>query len=573
MGCGSHTGERSCFASERESRSELKSEAGRRAEAKKRKMVTFTKHSSLVRRVSKCFNDPSVCDVTVYGPSNDVYHCLRFNLCLSSEIFRQMLSGENSKELHVHEVDTEALGHLLKFLHTGECDMTDENIIPLAAAAEMYEVHELVDLCSNYKKNHLKINERNCCYLLEDATDFGARDIAEECQEFITRNMELICARTEFLLLDFEIVQGVGVHAEENLFRSQEEGAGHLCMWVVLGLIKWMERDLPHREVLKMDLLWNLDLAPLSPEQISRICRCDIIRRSPELSMSVIDALACMSEKVPSRNSYPGTKMKTFQSQGKWEKWTVETSGWYTVVAKDGLDQKPSCMKVYKGLSCKIEGGASSGGGAFYFSRGDEVRVITGTVPSPSCMIVKSARTGQDQMVMVAGGDLNMAFTGDEQDCKEAGVAAVDRSALDMEMVPSGHAGPLVLYDEYADAQQMAATIHQDMKHQQYVQDFDALSLKEGSAQCNAPRHVNAVHHRQLSLTPHTSDVWEENLVLEEPSFKIIPPKPVAQPLVQPQSQEQSVKKQKKSKKKIFPRMDSTKVRRKWKRFMEVVRS
>lgn len=68
-------------------------------------------------------------------------------------------------------------------------------------------------------------------------------------------------------------MQGIGAHAEVTLFRSTEEGAGHLCMWVVLGMIKWMESDLPNREILKMDLLWNLDLAPLSPDQIAFICR------------------------------------------------------------------------------------------------------------------------------------------------------------------------------------------------------------------------------------------------------------------------------------------------------------
>lgn len=67
--------------------------------------MNFTNHNNLVGRVSKCFNDPSICDVTVYGPNGEVYHCLRFNLCMSSEIFKQMLSGENSKELYLHVSD------------------------------------------------------------------------------------------------------------------------------------------------------------------------------------------------------------------------------------------------------------------------------------------------------------------------------------------------------------------------------------------------------------------------------------------------------------------------------------
>lgn len=107
----------------------------------------------------------------------------------------------------LQDVDSGALGHLLTFLHSGECEVTDENFIPLMSAAEMFEVPDLLEVCAAFKRKHLNINEKNCCYLLEDSMDFGATAIGDECREYITRNMDKVCSRTEFLLMDFDVVQ------------------------------------------------------------------------------------------------------------------------------------------------------------------------------------------------------------------------------------------------------------------------------------------------------------------------------------------------------------------------------
>lgn len=107
----------------------------------------------------------------------------------------------------MQDVDPGALGHLLTFLHTGECEVTDENLIPLTAAAQTFEVMELLDICTNYKEEHLSISARNCCYLLEDAVDFGSDVIQDECMEFICRNMDIVSKRTEFLLMNFDLIQ------------------------------------------------------------------------------------------------------------------------------------------------------------------------------------------------------------------------------------------------------------------------------------------------------------------------------------------------------------------------------
>lgn len=127
--------------------------------------------------------------------------------------------------------------------------------------------------------------------------------------------------------------------------------------------------------------------------------------------MSIIDALANTSTKGLHKPTFIGNRVKFFQSQGIWEHWTVETSGWYTVIIKDNKANYPSTIKIYKGLTKKVEGPDVAAGGGFYFEMGDDVRAIVGASPSPSCVIVKSRRTGKDQMVVVAGGDLSMAFS------------------------------------------------------------------------------------------------------------------------------------------------------------------
>lgn len=128
--------------------------------------------------------------------------------------------------------------------------------------------------------------------------------------------------------------------------------------------------------------------------------------------MSVIDALASMCNKKVYKATYPGNRVKTFESQGTWEHWEVDASGWYTVVARNAKSDKPSCVKVYKGFNQKVENEEAAGGAGFYFHMGDEVRAMIGSGASPSCVIVKSHKSGRDQMVLVGGGDVDMALSG-----------------------------------------------------------------------------------------------------------------------------------------------------------------
>ncbi|GMH35409.1 hypothetical protein BSKO_03277 [Bryopsis sp. KO-2023] len=540
-------------------------------------MVNYTKHNALVGRIAKCFNDPDICDVTVLGPNGEVFHCLRFNLCLSSEILKQMLSDKGKREIHVEDVDTASLGQMLTFLHTGQCEVTDENVIPLIATAARFQVPDLLEICNAYKDKHLKIGERNCCFLLEDALDFGAESIAEECMEFMSRNMESVCQRTEFLLLEYDIIQDIVSHSEKNLFKSSETGIGHLCMWMMLGLVRWMERDLPRREALKTELLWNLDFTMLSPEQIACICRCDIVRRSPELSMSIIDALASHSEKHTYTPSYPKKRVKTFTSQGGWDYWRVESSGWYSVIAKEANGEKPACVKVYKGLNRTNKGDAkASVGGGYYFEMGDEVRAMIGVGPSPSCVIVKSRKTGKDQMVLVAGGDLSMAFASDLDNDGSQSTVVDEKPVQPMDLAPMcapsdktlqrvrHHSGHVPECDSARSQQNSTVFDYRETDHTpwEYGSEWGTIGYP-------------ADNQSSLTLSPRST---VDKSTIRAPASSLAPSNSVDRVL--PHAQEVSFIQRKvsssvpipKASKKSFMRMESSRMRKKWKKFVDVVK-
>ncbi|GMH45675.1 hypothetical protein BSKO_13638 [Bryopsis sp. KO-2023] len=377
-------------------------------------MVKFDEASSIVDVIARHFNDSNHCDTIVWGPDGNSYRCFRFLLCASSPVFERMFDSDmvegRSREVHIQEVDAQALEKVLKFLHSGQIEINEDNLYPLLAIGDEFEIQSVTNLCERYANDHLAINESNWFKLLTQGLMAAGRmdSILTRCQEFIFKNFVLIVTAKEFLDLDFEVVKGVAMGA------TSENASGNLdsetYYEVIKGLMGWLE--VGENSEHGTELFDHLDLAVLSANELSDLCASEVMQKRPELSVSVVKALAAQppTPRTPpsmhsrhislTENDMPAVYETS--RQGVWNEWVVPVRAWYYIRCRGANGAGGVDGSTVRG------GHGAEVGGAFYLQQEDKIKILLGWTRrggGASCaVIVPSKWRKKPQLVLVAGG-------------------------------------------------------------------------------------------------------------------------------------------------------------------------
>ena len=85
-------------------------------------------------------------------------------------------------ELPVWGVDSDALETVLRCFYTGECRLTDQNIIPVMDAARRLDVTSLAQYCEGFVSKATQLH--NCCQLLGQAMHFKMEELTPQILKF-----------------------------------------------------------------------------------------------------------------------------------------------------------------------------------------------------------------------------------------------------------------------------------------------------------------------------------------------------------------------------------------------------
>lgn len=131
------------------------------------------------------------CDVEIIA-GNVRFSAHRAVLSAASEYFEAMfrpdfgLCENKQKSVIIHTIDAEILNNLLDFIYTGKIDISQSNVQELLAAADMLQLHEVVDGCCEFLRCELHVT--NALGILRFAEAHNCKILAKAALDFIYSN-------------------------------------------------------------------------------------------------------------------------------------------------------------------------------------------------------------------------------------------------------------------------------------------------------------------------------------------------------------------------------------------------
>lgn len=368
--------------------------------------------------VASHFNEPETTDTVVWGPEGECYHCFRMLLCAHSPVFERMFHTDmvekRTQEVHIKEVDPNALEKILRFLHTGRVDIDEENLCPIITVADEFGIQILLDVCEDFVIKHLVVDESNWFRLFtESMVAAGTMDfLVGKCQSFLSRNTLAIVTSEEFHFLEFEIVIWIAKDATDQVHAGDMDPA--MYYEVVRSLMVWLEsgKNIKHG----IELFAQLNLGALAPSELSALCSTDLMQQTPELSLNIVKVIAAqpLSPKTPPGTSHArhlsaaeteATPLYQSSVQGVWEEWVVPVRDWYYILCTGahGAD-------VGDGSFPPAGGGCGAQvGGAFYLQQEDKIKMLLGWTRrggGASCAVVVPSKWRKKTQLVLVGGEV-----------------------------------------------------------------------------------------------------------------------------------------------------------------------
>ncbi|XP_065661792.1 kelch-like ECH-associated protein 1 [Hydra vulgaris] len=159
----------------------------------------------------------------------------RIILAASSEVFSTMLQT-NMKEKIDGKVDMELSGLLprfaddfIKYLYTGEIELTVENVESLFSCANFFIINGLRDACSSFLKDIL--SPMNCLSVSTIANRYCCFDLEQKALKMLHDNFSLVANGTEFLNLSLEDLIEI-LSSDEIQVSSEDVVFSALMKWI-----------------------------------------------------------------------------------------------------------------------------------------------------------------------------------------------------------------------------------------------------------------------------------------------------------------------------------------------------
>ena len=83
----------------------------------------------------------------------------------------EMQHAPNALEVRLKDRSSATLQAVLRFCYTSECHLTPENVLPICALAEHFEVKALHAACVQFIEHNISVS--SCCTMLEMAAQYN----------------------------------------------------------------------------------------------------------------------------------------------------------------------------------------------------------------------------------------------------------------------------------------------------------------------------------------------------------------------------------------------------------------
>ncbi|XP_055347876.1 BTB/POZ domain-containing protein 6-like isoform X2 [Paramacrobiotus metropolitanus] len=154
-----------------------------------------------------------------------VFKAHKYIVSIRSPVFYRMFYGsvpEKGPQVDIPDCIPDAFANMLSCMYTDAVDkdnLTMDNVFPTIRCADKYDLPQLTAICSDFVAAQL--NAQNCIAILEQAVQWQADHVVEECLQLVEMETDLILRSESFTTITHDILKMIlqrrVLSAEENV--------------------------------------------------------------------------------------------------------------------------------------------------------------------------------------------------------------------------------------------------------------------------------------------------------------------------------------------------------------------
>ena len=239
------------------------------------------------------FRDANIlCDVTICV-GGKTFNAHRTVLAAASPYFKALFSSKlngtsaggiasesECKPIILTDIDAECMNNLLKYIYTGEIELSQENIKDVISASNYLLITTLKERCTAYLQKIL--TPKNCLGIETTASNYDCELLRNTATSFIRDNFITVSSTEEFLTMDAERLRSL-VESDATRVDREEQ--------IYEAIMKWLEHDQDARRPHFKDLITNVRFPLISPYYLmDHVESNGIVRATPECIALLLEA-------------------------------------------------------------------------------------------------------------------------------------------------------------------------------------------------------------------------------------------------------------------------------------------
>ncbi|CAF1510725.1 unnamed protein product [Rotaria magnacalcarata] len=254
--------------------------------------------TKLLEKFSLMRDKPDLCDFRI-DINDKHFYCHKFLLIATSDYFKAMFNGHMSEsqsdhvELKGFERSSNGVESMINFCYSGSLFITFENIDELLHAATHLQIHDAIDLCSQFLIESCSIH--NCIDIYKISDLYSLDNVLNIVKSFISKYFVLLMfhARHQFEQLRYEqIYDELSRDTLETYQFSEYDLFTMTCIWI--------KANQQEREKYATDLFKLIRFMLMTPEQLCDHVRSNELIKSNEQSRILVQDALCYYA-LPSR--------------------------------------------------------------------------------------------------------------------------------------------------------------------------------------------------------------------------------------------------------------------------------
>jgi hypothetical protein len=139
------------------------------------------------------------------------------------------MKESKESEVELKEVKPEVLGLMMRYMYTGEVEVTIDNVQDVLAASNMLQLLDLKQACSSFLRHH--IDAGNCLGIWTFSEMHDCPELMQEAEDYIFRKFPEVCQSEEFQMLSAQEMVKI-VHSDKLRVKEEKQVLDAVMLWI-----------------------------------------------------------------------------------------------------------------------------------------------------------------------------------------------------------------------------------------------------------------------------------------------------------------------------------------------------